>query len=93
MEDIGKALEAFNETFDISRPDLDLLLREIELRARVRRHGHIICADVMSKDVIKVSSTEIAEHARFLLLKHDIRMLPVTDPAHDRVVGTIGLRS
>lgn len=37
-------------------------------------------------------SHESTDRARSLLLSHDVRTLPVTDPRHDRIVGTVGLR-
>ena len=90
-EDIDSALAALEETFDIDRQDLNRLLREVEMQALVRSHGEILCRDIMSRDVIKVSLGETAERARNLLLAHNIRTLPVVD-AEDRLAGTIGLR-
>lgn len=89
--DIEAALAAVHETFDIDRGDLKALLAEAELQAAIRRHGPLSCADIMSLDVIRVEEDASPETARALLLKHNIRTLPVTD-ADGRLVGTVGLR-
>jgi CBS domain-containing membrane protein len=91
QEDIDRALEAFHETFDISTDDLDRLLREVEYQATLRSHGEIACADVMSRDVVKVKLRDSLDHARQLLLDFNIRVLPVVDN-DNRLTGTIGLR-
>lgn len=90
-EDIDKALDALQETFDISRDDLDVVLRQVELQAMLRSHGSVLCEDVMSRDVITVDLRDDVERARDRLLKHNVRALPVVDP-QGRLAGTIGLR-
>ncbi|WP_438754363.1 HPP family protein [Pararhizobium sp. O133] len=90
-EDVDAALEAAHETFDIDRGDLSRLLRQVELRAIIRTNAGIDCADIMSRDVIGISEDDSPDHARRLLLKHNIRTLPVTDE-EGRLIGTVGLR-
>jgi CBS domain-containing membrane protein len=90
-EDLDAALAVLHETFDIGRADLGALLRQVELQATVRTHGHISCRDVMSRDVITIGADASPALAKALLVKHDIRTLPVVD-RRDRLVGTIGLR-
>ena len=90
-EDIDAAVASFNETLDISRADLDVLLRQVELQALMRQRGDLACADIMSRDVVTVTADASAEEARSQLLDHDIRTLPVVD--HEgRLLGTVGLR-
>lgn len=89
--DVDSALAVLDETFDIDRHDLNRLLRQVEMQALVRSHGDIRCEDIMSRDVVKVRLGESAEKARNLLLRHNIRTLPVVDE-DNRLVGTIGLR-
>ncbi|PZM16288.1 HPP family protein [Rhizobium tubonense] len=89
--DVEAALVALNETFDIDRGDLGRLLHQVELQATIRSHGSISCADIMSRDVISVGNGATSKEARALLLKHNIRTLPVSDES-GRLVGTIGLR-
>lgn len=90
-EDVDAALAAFDETFDIDRGDLSRLLQQVELQATIRAHGDISCADIMSRDVISIDAHADPADARELLLKHNIRTLPVKDE-NGRLVGTIGLR-
>jgi CBS domain-containing membrane protein len=90
-EDVDRALAAIGETFDISREDIGLLLREVETHALVRQHGELTAADVMSRDIIRVDVNDSPQKARALLLAHDIRALPVLDEG-GIVVGTVGLR-
>ncbi|MBB3138680.1 CBS domain-containing membrane protein [Rhizobium pisi] len=90
-EDVDAALEALDETFDIDRADLSRLLQQVELQAVIRSNAGISCADIMSRDVIAVGEASEPESARHLLLKHNIRTLPVKDP-EGRLIGTVGLR-
>ncbi|MBP1860158.1 CBS domain-containing membrane protein [Rhizobium herbae] len=90
-EDVDAALVTLDETFDIDRGDLSRLLQQVALQATIRAHGDISCADIMSRDVISIDEHADPTDARELLLKHNIRTLPVRDE-HDRLVGTIGLR-
>lgn len=90
-EDIDAAVASFNETLDIGRADLDVLLRQVELQALKRQRGDLVCADIMSRDVVTVTAEVSAEEARSRLLDHDIRTLPVLD-REGRLLGTVGLR-
>ena len=90
-EDVDAALAAMNETLDIDRADLDLLLRQVELQALAHSHRGVRCQDVMSRDVVTIVLTGTVEEARRLLLEHNIRTLPVVDGA-GRLAGTVGLR-
>ncbi|MGU3398792.1 HPP family protein [Brucellaceae bacterium D45D] len=90
-EDIDRALDALDESFDIDRNDLGRLLRQVELQATVRAHGDLTCADVMSRDVVTIGENDTTEQARDLLLRHRILTLPVIDPA-GKLVGVVGLR-
>lgn len=89
--DVDAALESFNETLDIDRADLDRLLQEVENQALRRSHGEFTCGSVMSRDVVAIKLHEPVSRARELLLKHNIRTLPVVDET-GRLAGTLGLR-
>lgn len=89
--DIDAAIASLNETLDISRDDLDTLLRQVEFQALLRQRGDLLAADIMSRDVVAVFADTTADAARRLLLDHDIRTLPVVD-AEGRLTGTVGLR-
>ncbi|MBL0374745.1 HPP family protein [Rhizobium sp. KVB221] len=89
--DIDAAIASFNETLDIERSDLDRLLRQVELQTLSRKHGELLCGDIMSRDVIHIGPDGTTEAAQALLLDHDIRTLPVV--AEDGLlIGTVGLR-
>lgn len=90
-EDVDSALRDFDETFDIDRNDLDLLLRRVEMHAFEHAHQELFCEDIMSRDVIRINENATSRIARALLLDHDVRTLPVINQA-ERIVGTIGLR-
>jgi CBS domain-containing membrane protein len=83
-------LANLNETFDIDRRDIKRLLQEAELQAMIRTHGKTSCADIMSRDVITIRPQAMRKEAMALLLRHDIRVLPVTD-TDGRLLGTVGL--
>lgn len=89
--DIDAALALLDETFDIDRTDLDRLLRQVERQTLARLHGELLCRDIMSRDVVSVGSDEDPRRARFLLLDHNIRNLPVVD-AEGLLLGSVGLR-
>ncbi|PDT02867.1 hypothetical protein CO666_18515 [Rhizobium chutanense] len=89
-EDVDAALAALDETFDIDRADLGRLLQQVELQAAIRSNGKINCADIMSRDVIAIGEAAEPDAARHLLLKHNIRTLPVKDP-EGRLIGSVGL--
>ncbi|BCW87031.1 hypothetical protein sos41_01570 [Alphaproteobacteria bacterium SO-S41] len=89
--DIDAALAAAGETFDIDRADLDRLLRQVERNALKRTHGALTCDAIMSRDVISVPFDASATTARDLLIRHNVRSLPVI-AADGRLAGTVGLR-
>jgi CBS domain-containing membrane protein len=90
-EDVDAALAKLHETFDIDRDDLEQILAEVELHAISRAHGDLTCADIMSRDVITIGAAANPEEAHALLLRHNIRSLPVIG-ADGRLLGTVGLR-
>lgn len=93
--DIDAALSAMQESFDITREDLEALLRQIEMQAVIRNNAigkqGPDCASIMSRFVVSVQADDNDDHARQLLLQHNIRSLPVVD-ADNRLLGTVGLR-
>lgn len=89
--DIDAALATLDASYDIDRDDLLRLLRQAEIAAIARARPDVLCADIMSRDIIGVTCDTPVAEARRLLLVHNIRMLPVTGPA-GRIAGSIGLR-
>lgn len=93
--DIDAALAEMEESFDISREGLQALLRQIEMQTVLRnqaagRQGPD-CASIMSRHVVSVQVGDSGDYARGLLLKHNIRSLPVVDE-NNSLLGTVGLR-
>jgi CBS domain-containing membrane protein len=90
-EDVDAALAKLHETFDIDRDDLEQILQEVELQAITRAHADLTCADIMSRDVITIGADATPEEAHALLLRHNIRSLPVVG-GDGHLLGTVGLR-
>lgn len=90
-EDIESAVADIGRTFDISNNDLTRILRRIEERAMERTHGRLTCDDIMSRDVVTVDWSTLAEQARRILIERRVRTLPVLVNGR-RVVGQVGLR-
>jgi CBS domain-containing membrane protein len=89
--DIDAALAALDQTFDIDRGDLDRIFREVETQALLRTRGELRCDQIMSRDVIGIAPDATPEDARLLLLRHNIRTLPVLEGT-GRLLGVVGLR-
>ncbi|WP_208109731.1 HPP family protein [Dongia mobilis] len=89
--DIDAALARLDETFDIDRADLDRLFREVEHQALLRAHSNLACQEIMSRDVVTVAGNAAPAAARDLLLRHNVRTLPVVD-SDGRLLGSVGLR-
>lgn len=90
-EDIDAALADMDQTLDINRGDLDRLLRQVELRALLRAKKKLTCADIMSRDIVRIGPAGSTAHARTVLLEHNIRTLPVAN-AEGGLLGIVGLR-
>ncbi|MFT0858663.1 HPP family protein [Ancylobacter sp. G4_0304] len=90
-QDVDAALDELGQSFDISRDDLERLLRAIEKRALARAYQDLACRDLMTKDVISVGEDASRQVVAALLASHDFRSLPVIDREH-RIAGVIGQR-
>ncbi len=90
-DDLDAILARYDQVLDISRDELGRLFQAAELRAFGRVFGDVRCAAIMSRDVIAVQFGTPTAEAWAMLLKHDIRALPVIDPAR-RVIGMVSDR-
>ncbi|WP_225785127.1 HPP family protein [Xenophilus sp. Marseille-Q4582] len=88
--DFDAALAHYNQVLDISRDDLEGLLREAELAAWHRTLGELRCEDVMSRTLVKAEFGTPLSQAWQLLRTHRIKALPVVDRA-DRLIGIVTL--
>lgn len=86
--DFDKALARYNEVLDVSRDDLENLLRQTELNAYQRLFGGLRCADVMSRDPVTVQFGESLEDAWGLMRSRQIKALPVLDRT-GRIAGIV----
>ena len=80
--DLAAALAEQGEVFDIDPADLNRLLQISELKAYRRLAGATTVAEVMSKPVHSVHFGTPLDEAWALMLKHDIKALPVVDRRH-----------
>jgi CBS domain-containing membrane protein len=88
--DIEAALAAEGEAFDIASEDLHRLVRRAEFSALERTAAVPRCGDIMSRHVVTVRADAPWSEAHALLLKHDLRILPVVD-SESRVAGIVEL--
>jgi CBS domain-containing membrane protein len=79
--DIDNALAHYGDLLDVDREDLDALFREVELQAHRRIHAHILCSDIMSRDVLSVDLHQTAESALAYMRAHDLRTAPSSTPS------------
>lgn len=86
--DFDKALSRYNEVLDVSRDDLENLLRQTELNAYHRLFGSLRCSDIMSREPITVQFGDGLQDAWALMRRHHVKALPVTDRT-GRVVGIV----
>lgn len=95
IEDVDAALASMDESFDIRREDLQAILRQAEMHSVMRHNDGDLagddCASIMSRDIVMVKADDDSLYARDLLLKHNIRSLPVID-GDKNLLGTVGLR-
>lgn len=86
--DLDAALAQYDQVLDISRDDLEAILRNTELRARARRVGIGRCADIMVKPAVTLAPGDALALAWRLMRLHKQYALPVVDHA-GRLVGML----
>lgn len=86
--DFEQALARYHEVLDVSRDDLENLLRQTELNAYQRLFGDLRCADVMTRDPLTVPFGETLETAWTLMRGRRVKALPVLDRT-GRVAGIV----
>ena len=87
-EDLDEVLKEYDQVLDIDRDDLETILRRTELRSYRRRASDLVCASIMSRDVIAVAPDNSLKEARDLMRAHHIKALPVTNDSAE-VVGIV----
>jgi len=89
-EDLDAVLKRRNVVLDVSRGDLEALVRETEDLAYQRLLGEVHCADIMSREPITVQFGSPLQEAWALMRQHRIKALPVVDRWH-KLVGIVTL--
>jgi CBS domain-containing membrane protein len=87
-EDLDAALARYGQVLDISRDDLESLIRQTEMESWHRRLGTVRCADIMSRDPVVAEFGMPLQEAWTLMHERRIKALPVTDRTR-RVVGIV----
>lgn len=88
-EDLASAIRELDTFVDIGEDDL-VKLYNLAIEHAFSRHVALLCADVMSRDVITASPGTSLSDAWELLQAHRIKALPVID-GERRLVGIITL--
>lgn len=86
--DLDAVLQRHNQVLDISRDDLEAIFLQTEMHAYRRRFGVIVCADIMSRDVVTLVFASELDEAWQLMHKHHVSALPVLNRAR-RVIGIV----
>lgn len=89
-QDLDQVLRRHHEVIDISRDDLEDILRETEAVAFQRRFGQRRVSQVMTRDPPLLEFGTQLEEAWQLLRDHQLPALPVVDRAR-RVIGMLSL--
>jgi CBS domain-containing membrane protein len=80
-EDLQQALEDFGEFVDITREDLEEIMRGTQRHALRRSMGEIRVEQIMSRDLRCGTVTTTVDQALAMLKQHRLRNLPVLDEA------------
>ncbi|GLK68313.1 HPP family protein [Hansschlegelia plantiphila] len=86
--DLDAALRDYGQFLDVSRGDLEAIMRQTQLRSYRPRRGPLTCAEIMSRDVVAITPDAPLKDALELLRSHHVKMLPVTD-GRARVLGVV----
>lgn len=89
-DDLDQALEELGGFVDVTRDDLELIVRSTERHALRRSMGDTRASQVMSRDVISASPDMSASQGLRLLTHHHLKALPILD-AERKLVGIVSL--
>lgn len=89
-EDLDRALDRFGSFIDITRHDLEQIIRDTESSALRRKMGNIRAEQIMSRDIRTVGPDTTVRQAIGMFRHHQVKTLPVVDSA-GRVQGIISL--
>ncbi|MEE4463432.1 CBS domain-containing protein [Azotobacter chroococcum] len=86
---LDAALEDFGEYVDITREDLERLVRQVEKHGFRHRLGEVVAADIMSRDLHGATPDTSLEEAWDLLREHRLQQLPVIESTSRRLLGIV----
>ena len=89
-DDLDAALADVDEFVDMTRADLENIIRVTEQHALRRSMGNIQASHIMSRDVLSGGPETTIKEAVRILMHHHIKTLPVLDEAK-HIVGMISL--
>ena len=90
QDDLHQALKNFDTYIDVSEEDLGQIYQLAGMQAYRRKMGEILCADIMSRDLVTAEYGTELEEAWAQLRYHKIKAIPVVDRAR-RVIGMLSL--
>jgi CBS domain-containing membrane protein len=90
-DDIDQALREFGEYVDVTRDDLERLIKQTEKHALRRSMGEITAADIMSRDLYWAEPDSFIEQAWQTLQEHRLRSLPVLEQGSRKLIGIVTL--
>lgn len=88
-DDVDRALQEFGEYVDVTRDDLERLIKQTEKHALRRSMGEVTAAHVMSRDLYWHTPDTFIEQAWQTLQAHRLRSLPVVQGDDHRLVGIV----
>lgn len=86
--DLDAAISEYDQVLDVNRDDVEALFMQTEMQAYHRRFGEILCADIMSRDIVSLEYSTPLDEAWALLHERHFAAIPVIDSAR-RVIGII----
>jgi len=89
-EDLDRALDEFGALVDLTREDLEALVRSTERHALRRHMGELNAAQIMSRDLRWATPDTSVDQALQILQYHHFKALPVLD-GEERLVGIVSL--
>ncbi|MFL6547843.1 MAG: HPP family protein [Povalibacter sp.] len=88
--DLDAVLARYNQILDVSRDDLEDIVRLTEMHAMRRQLGELRCRDIMSSALITAQYSTPLQESWLLMRRHRIKALPVVDK-HMRILGIVTL--
>ncbi|MGB4499107.1 MAG: HPP family protein [Methylococcaceae bacterium] len=88
QQDVQQALKKGGEFIDVNVTKLHELLLSAEQQKLERLHGEIICADIMTKEILAIEYGDEVEMAWQKMHHEKLKAIPVVDKAN-RVIGIV----